>query len=61
MRIVGDREIRAMVDLGVYKGGSVVLYNEIFQPWRLMAVDLNPAVPTALVRYLETRVPSVGV
>jgi hypothetical protein len=61
MRIIGDREIRSIVDLGVYKGGSVVLYNEVFQPWRLMAVDLNPTPPPALIDYLETRNPPAGV
>lgn len=61
MRIIGDREVRSIVDLGVYKGGSVVLYNEIFQPWRLMAVDLNPTPPPSLVEYLESRNPPTGV
>ena len=61
MRLIGDREMEAIVDLGVYKGGSVVFFNEVFRPWRLMAVDYNPAPPEALVKYLGKQRAPVGV
>ncbi len=61
MQVIGDRPMETIVDLGVYKGGSVVFFNEVFRPWRLMAVDFNPAVPQALVKYLERQSPPAGV
>ena len=30
-----------MFDLGIYKGGSIALYNELFHPKRLVGIELN--------------------
>lgn len=30
-----------IVDLGIYKGGSIALYHELFQPKRLVGIDLS--------------------
>lgn len=43
LRVVGQRGIRSIVDVAVYKGGSVVLFHRIFGPRRLVAIDFNPA------------------
>ena len=42
---------RRIVDVGVYKGGSIVLLYEAFRPERLVGVDLNPAMPPGLPDY----------
>ena len=42
---------RHILELGVHKGGSAVLYRELFQPQRLLAVDIMPKAPEALEAY----------
>ena len=37
---IGTRPVARMVDLGIYKGGSAVLYHKLFAPEKLIAVDL---------------------
>ncbi|MCC6380588.1 MAG: class I SAM-dependent methyltransferase [Burkholderiales bacterium] len=49
------REPRRIVDIGVYKGGSVVLLNEIFRPDALLALELNPQDKPPLQHYLAAR------
>lgn len=44
-----------IVDVGVYKGGSVVLLNEVFHPEALLALELNPQDKPPLQRYLAAR------
>ena len=44
-------EIRTIVDVGVYKGGSVVFLNEAFHPEKLVAIERNTADIPALTRY----------
>jgi hypothetical protein len=39
----------------VFKGGSVVLLNEVFRPQALLALELNPADKLPLQRYIATR------
>ncbi|MEO8485112.1 MAG: class I SAM-dependent methyltransferase [Betaproteobacteria bacterium] len=41
-----------IVDVGVYKGGSVVLLNEVFRPDALLALELNPRDQPPLRRYV---------
>jgi len=38
---VGDRPVERIVDVGVYKGGSAVLYHKLFAPKKLVAIELN--------------------
>jgi hypothetical protein len=33
--------VRNVIDVGVYKGGSIVLLNEVFRPQRLVGIDSN--------------------
>lgn len=44
-------EVRRVVDVGVYKGGSVVFLNEIFRPEKLVAIERNPADIPPLTLY----------
>jgi hypothetical protein len=43
--------VRTMVDVGVYKGGSVVFLNEVFRPDKLVAIERNTAKIPALNDY----------
>ena len=45
MRLSSDRapgKVERILDLGIFKGGSVALYNELFSPQRLVGIDLVP-------------------
>lgn len=44
-------EVRTVVDVGVYKGGSVVFLNEVFGPEKLVAIERNPTDIPALTNY----------
>ena len=44
-------DVRAVIDVGVYKGGSVVFLNEVFHPQKLVAIERNPVDVPPLTRY----------
>ncbi|HTR58994.1 MAG TPA: class I SAM-dependent methyltransferase [Casimicrobiaceae bacterium] len=44
-------DVRTMIDVGVYKGGSVVFFNEVFRPEKLVAIERNSAAIPALASY----------
>jgi SAM-dependent methyltransferase len=44
--------VERILDLGIYKGGSVALYNEIFSPQRLVGIDLDPQRIDTLDRFI---------
>ena len=46
-------ETRNIVDVGVYKGGSVVFLNEVFHPEKLVAIERNTADIPALSHYCD--------
>lgn len=46
---------RRIVELGIHKGGSVVLYDQVFQPQRFLAVDIAAQAPPALADYARAR------
>lgn len=43
-----------ILDLGIFKGGSVVLYDQLFRPQRLIAVEFWPDPVPALTEYIAT-------
>jgi predicted O-methyltransferase YrrM len=45
--------VRNVVELGIFKGGSVALNDKLFSPDRLVAVDLSPNRVGALDAYIE--------
>lgn len=49
------KPVENILELGIYKGGSVVLYNEIFQPKTLIAVDLSTQPVEHLERYIDNK------
>jgi SAM-dependent methyltransferase len=44
-----------MIEFGIFKGGSIAFYEELFSPKRLVGVDIKPDRVAALDRYLERR------
>ena len=48
-----DLRPRNIFELGIFKGGSVVLYNEIFKPRKLVAVGLGSAPLPHLEEYIR--------
>jgi cephalosporin hydroxylase len=44
--------IENIVDLGIFKGGSAVLFHELFKPRRLLAVDISAKREPALDAYI---------
>jgi len=65
---IRDREdVRQIIDLGIFKGGSVAFYAKLYDPVKLVAIDLHPDPVPALSKFiaeqgLETRVrPYYGV
>lgn len=52
---VDGKPVRNIVDLGIYKGGSCVLYNELFSPAKLVAIDYQRDEVVALRTYIEAR------
>jgi predicted O-methyltransferase YrrM len=44
-----------MVEFGIFKGGSIAFYEELFSPQRLVGVDIEPDRVAALDQYLERR------
>ncbi|QXQ12974.1 class I SAM-dependent methyltransferase [Skermania piniformis] len=51
--IVEDIHPKFVLELGIFKGGSVVLYNEICRPRKLVAIDILPDRLPDLDEYLE--------
>jgi hypothetical protein len=41
LSVLGNRPVDRMVDVGVYKGGSVVLFHKLFEPQKLVAIELQ--------------------
>ena len=51
-----DGPFEKVVELGIYRGGSIVLWNEALHPAKLVGIDLDPEreeIASALGRYLE--------
>ena len=48
-------DVKNIVDLGIYKGGSVVLYQELFSPNRIVGLDLVSERVEALDQYIAQR------
>ncbi|HUK78575.1 MAG TPA: class I SAM-dependent methyltransferase [Thermoleophilia bacterium] len=42
-----------VLEIGIFKGGSVALFEELWHPARLVAVDIEPRPVAALAEYVE--------
>lgn len=53
-RELGQRaSIQSVVDLGIFKGGSAVLFHLLFRPRKLLAVDISTKRVAALDAYIQ--------
>jgi len=53
---IGQQQtINKVFDMGIFKGGSAVLYDQIFQPEKLVAVEYHKKPVEALTRYINRR------
>ncbi len=50
-----QQKINKVFDMGIFKGGSVVLYDQIFQPEKIVAIDYNKKQVDALTGYIYRR------
>lgn len=46
---------RNIFEMGILQGGSVVLYDQLFRPEKIVAIDLNPSRVTALENYIAAQ------
>lgn len=44
--------VRNVMKIGIFKGGSVALFHQLFQPSKLVAIDLSPEPVAALDEYV---------
>ena len=51
--LVDEVNPKNIFELGIFKGGSVVLYNEIFKPRKFVAVDISTVRLSNLEEYLR--------
>ena len=48
-----EKPIRHVIDIGIYKGGSVMFYYKFFNPKKLVAIELSTEPVTALEDYIR--------
>jgi hypothetical protein len=48
-----EQKIKKVFDMGIFKGGSVVLYDQIFQPDKIVAIDFMRLPVEALANYIK--------
>jgi SAM-dependent methyltransferase len=51
--LLNQEQIKQVVELGIYKGGSCALFQRLLQPDRLVALDISPEPEPALTQYIE--------
>jgi hypothetical protein len=55
LALARQRPVSRILDMGIYKGGSVALYDLIFSPKCLVAIDLLQEPVAALAGYIKAR------
>jgi len=48
-----NEDIHRILDVGIFKGGSAVLYTKIFEPAKLVAIEFLPTPVEALTRFID--------
>lgn len=51
---IAPRQVRHIVDLGIFKGGSAAFYALVFRPTRLVAIDITEDPVPALKHFIAT-------
>src|SRR5687768_15049330 len=53
---MGERQrMNKVFDIGIFKGGSVALYDQVFKPEKIVAVEVSRDPVEALSKYISTR------
>jgi SAM-dependent methyltransferase len=50
---IGEKKCKKIFDMGILQGGSVVLYDQIFYPKKIVAIDHSPYPVDALTDYVN--------
>jgi hypothetical protein len=50
---IGEKKCKKIFDMGILQGGSVVLYDQIFYPKKIVAIDHSPYPVDALLDYVN--------
>jgi len=50
-----QQTINKVFDIGIFKGGSAVLYDQIFQPEKIVAIEYHKKPVGALTQYIDRR------
>ncbi len=53
IEMLGEQAISNVFEMGIFKGGSVVLYDQIFQPIKIAAVEFARKPVEALAQYIQ--------
>lgn len=54
LEIPFDRPTTRICDIGIYKGGSVAFYHKLFDPKKIIAIELSPDPVPALESYIKS-------
>jgi predicted O-methyltransferase YrrM len=55
LRRTENQKVGRIFDLGIFKGGSVAMYNELFTPEKLVAIEYQSEPVAALTDYIKNR------
>ncbi len=55
LALAKQRPVARILDMGIFKGGSVALYDSIFRPNKLVAIEFLDKPYTALAGYIHAR------
>lgn len=50
-----QQKVSRVFDIGIFKGGSVVLYDQIYQPEKIIAIEYKKQPVKALTKYIDNR------
>ncbi len=59
--IAQTEHVRNVFEMGILQGGSVVLYDQLFRPDKIVAIDHDPTPVSALANYISGRGDSAAV
>jgi SAM-dependent methyltransferase len=52
---LSGRDIHRVLEIGMFKGGSVVFFHKLCQPCKVVGIDIEPRPIPALTEYIRTR------
>ena len=58
---LGDEKFDTILELGVFQGGSIVFFDKLFRPAKLIGIELAPTAVEALDDYIRLSAPHIKV